>query len=65
MDTVLHWNRFEPADDDFPNHLGEELLVHSIGTQWGELCGQGSSHLWRWAGWELELVEECIKTLLI
>ena len=58
MEVIHHWNYFEIHEEQ------DDLRIHQVGTRWGELCGQGVSHLWRWTGLELELVRKSWATVV-
>jgi hypothetical protein len=61
------WSFFTLADVDnvkkaekYPMSEGESLWLHKEGTMCGQLFGRGGDHLWKWNGWEAELLEECV-----
>lgn len=63
---IHHWSYFRPIDRElltkacklYPKVNAEEFRIHTSGDLWGEMCGVGGDHLWRWNGQEMELIEE-------
>ncbi len=63
---IHHWSYFRPLNQDeltqaskmYSEVNPEELRIHASGDLWGELCGVGCEHLWRWNGQKMELLEE-------
>lgn len=63
---VHHWSYFGRPDrallaraqEAYPGVEAVEYRVHSSGDLWGEQCGAENTHLWRWHGNDMELLEE-------
>jgi hypothetical protein len=63
---IHHWSYFKPIDEDllelaqerYPQIDPAEFRIHTSGDMWGERCGGGADHLWRWNGKSMELIEE-------
>jgi len=63
---IQHWSFFRKIDSElrsqakkaFPDVNVKEFRIHSVGNLWGEQCGSGGEHLWRWNGEELQLLQE-------
>jgi hypothetical protein len=63
---IHHWSYFKPIDEDllelaqtsYPKIDPAEFRIHTSGDLWGERCGLGADHLWRWNGSIMELIEE-------
>lgn len=63
---IQHWSYFQPLNRElltqarkmYPFDSSRSFRLHTSGDLWGERCGVGADHLWRWNGQEMELLEE-------
>lgn len=63
---IHHWSYFQPisqqllaqASARYPDLDPQAFRIHASGDLWGERCGVGGEHLWRWNGERMELLEE-------
>jgi hypothetical protein len=69
---IHQWSYFQPPSDDALAKASEkyetippqEFRLHTSGDLWGENCGTEQSHLWRWNGQEMELIEEAFMQIM-
>jgi hypothetical protein len=69
---IHHWSYFQSTLDGellalaqtrYPEIDREEFRLHSSGDLWGEGCGVGEHHLWRWHDRKMQLIEESLSQI--
>jgi hypothetical protein len=69
---IHQWSYFEPlyneslveASQKYETIPPQDFRLHTSGDLWGENCGTEQSHLWRWNGQEMELVQEAFVQIM-